>query len=151
MTASRPHPLSLRHLRYKSRWGWMLALCWLLLNAQLAIASHRCDIPLIAAASVAPVNVQHDTHRMQSDAVMPDMSAGYDVQTTASVGPLCEKHCQPDTASQDLPSLSLLALPVSSELLPVQPPQPVTVGSNRWFTPPVAGPPAEIRFCRFRE
>ncbi|QYM94327.1 hypothetical protein FGI21_07760 [Dickeya zeae] len=129
----------------------MLALCWLLLNTQLAIASHRCDIPLIAAASVAPVNVQHDTHRMQSDAVMPDMSAGYDVQTTASVGPLCEKHCQPDTASQDLPSLSLLALPVSSELLPVQPPQPVTVGSNRWFTPPVAGPPAEIRFCRFRE
>ncbi|WP_459607002.1 hypothetical protein [Dickeya oryzae] len=146
MTASRPHPLSLRHLRYKSRWGWMLALCWLLLNAQLAIASHRCDIPLIAAA---PVNVQHDTHRMQPDAVMPD--TGYDVQTTASVGPLCEKHCQPDTASQDLPSLSLLALPVSSELLPVQPPQPVTVGSNRWFTPPVAGPPAEIRFCRFRE
>jgi hypothetical protein len=88
---------------------------------------------------------------MQQDAVMADMSAGYDVQTTASVGPLCEKHCQPDTASQDLPSLSLLALPVSSELLPVQPSQPVTVGSNRWFTPPVAGPPAEIRFCRFRE
>ncbi|MEI7186276.1 hypothetical protein [Dickeya dianthicola] len=38
---------------------------------------------------------------------------------------------------------SLLALPVSSERLPAQPPEPVTADSNRWFTPPVAGPPAE--------
>ncbi|MEI7062547.1 hypothetical protein [Dickeya chrysanthemi] len=147
MTASRHHPLSLRHLRYKSRWGWMLALCWLLLNAQLAVAGHRCNL----AVTAAPVSIQHDAHRMQPDAVMPDMPAADAIQTTTGVSPLCEKHCQPDTASPDLPSLSLLALPVSSELLPAQPPEPVTAGSNRWFTPPVAGPPAEIRFCRFRE
>ncbi|AUC44257.1 hypothetical protein D083_3908 [Dickeya solani RNS 08.23.3.1.A] len=82
---------------------------------------------------------------------MPDMPAAHATQATADAGPLCEKHCLPDSASQDLPSLSLLALPVSDELLPVPTPEPVTVGSNRWFTPPVAGPPAEIRFCRFRE
>ncbi|MGI3106840.1 hypothetical protein [Dickeya fangzhongdai] len=147
MTASRHHSFNLRHLRHKSGWGWMLALCWLLLNAQLAVAGHRCEL----AVTAAPVSIQHDAHRMQPDVVMPDMPAAHVMQSAADVSPVCEKHCLPDSASQDLPSLSLLALPVNSELLPAQPPEPVTASSNSWFTPPVAGPPAEIRFCRFRE
>ncbi|MGM3161130.1 hypothetical protein [Dickeya undicola] len=147
MTASRHHPLSLRHLRYKSGWGWLLALCWLLLNTQLAVAGHRCGLSVMAA----PVSIQHDAHRTQQSAAMSEMQPTSAMSSTADSGPLCEKHCLPDSANQDLSSLSLLALPASTELLPVQPPEQASHSNNNWFTPPVVGPPAEIRFCRFRE
>ncbi|WP_067486662.1 hypothetical protein [Dickeya sp. CSL RW240] len=147
MTAFRHRPFSLHALRHKSAWGWLLALCWLLLNTQLAVAGHRCGLTITAA----PVMVQHEAHRMSHPADMPDGQTTAQVKASAEISPLCEKHCLPDSATQELPSLSLLALPVNDELLPVPPSPSLAVASDDRLTPPVTGPPATIRFCRFRE
>ncbi|RLM21122.1 hypothetical protein BIY29_14245 [Brenneria alni] len=146
MSASCLSPSFIHHLRNKGRWGWLLALCWLFLNAQLAIAGHQCDL---AVSHISP-SMQHQAHLQQTTSpsshhdVMPKPPA--DQQT-----PLCEKHCVPDTIKQDNASLALLAIPVSNELALVDQPREVNCATHAWFSPPVAGPPAEIRFCRFRE
>ncbi|MEE3660457.1 hypothetical protein V2I52_00690 [Brenneria sp. g21c3] len=146
MSASGLSPFFIHHLRHKGRWGWLLALCWLFLNAQLALAGHHCDLTI---NNVSP-SVQHQAHLQQTTShsshhdAMPKHSAG---QQT----PLCEKHCVPDTIKQDNASPALLALPVSSELALAAAPREANCASHVWFTPPVAGPPAEIRFCRFIE
>ncbi|MCL2894689.1 hypothetical protein [Brenneria tiliae] len=146
MSASRLSPSFIHHLRNKGRWGWLLALCWLFLNAQLAIAGHQCDL---AVGPDSPL-MQHQAHLQQTTShhshhdVMPKPTA--DQQT-----PLCEKHCVPDSIKKDNASLVLLALPVSSELALADQPHAVNCASEAWFSPPAAGPPAEIRFCRFRE
>ncbi|MGM3174795.1 hypothetical protein [Dickeya lacustris] len=147
MTAPRYRLLSLHTLRHRSAWGWLLAICWLLLNSQLAIAGHRCTL----TPTAAPVVVQHEAHRMPHHGATPDEQSVSQFQASPEASPLCEKHCLPDSASQDLPSLSLLALPVNDELLPVNASLSSAVGRPDALTPPVTGPPATIRFCRFRE
>lgn len=133
--------LSMHQLRFaKKRAGaWLLAVCWLLLNSQLAIASHGCDLQLTAAAPTA----QHMMHMQASEMPAHSMQAA---------GPLCEKHCVPDTAQQDHGNLVLAAvLPANSELLVAAPQPQAQISRLDWQTPPIAGPPAEIVFCRFRE
>ncbi|MBA5237929.1 hypothetical protein H2Y54_15460 [Pectobacterium aroidearum] len=150
MSASSRSPLFIHHLRHKGRWGWLLALCWLFLNAQLAIAGHQCDITL----SQTSPTIQHQAHLQQVDVQplsshaqhMAGASYALDQQT-----PLCEKHCVPDSVKQDNGSLALLALPVSGELVLADNPVTLNLACDAWLSPPAAGPPAEIRFCRFRE
>lgn len=141
MSAQASISLSIHRLRFAKKRAsvWILAVCWLLLNSQLAIASHNCNLQLTAATPTA----QHMMH-MQA--------TGPRVDKMQAEGPLCEKHCIPDTAQQDHGNLTLAAvLPTNSELL-VAVPQPQThVSRLDWQTPPIAGPPAEIVFCRFRE
>ncbi|AHG18812.1 hypothetical protein Z042_03705 [Chania multitudinisentens RB-25] len=133
--------LSMHRLRCaKKRAGvWLLGVCWLLLNSQLAIASHNCNLQFAAEAPAA----QHMTHMQTSDSAQGNMQAE---------GPLCEQHCIPDPVQQDHGNLALAAiLPASSELLVAVPAQPGQLSRADWQTPPIAGPPAEIVFCRFRE
>lgn len=139
---------TLRYLRPRRRWGWALVFCWLFLNAQLALANHPCDLDVSDAIPAT----QHQQHMRQSTEMSHAAHGG--TVTPASVAqpePLCEKHCVPDGIKQDNAAPALIALPVSGDLLLHE--QPVSMGyaNDRWFTPPVAGPPAEIRFCRFRE
>ncbi|MCA6965421.1 hypothetical protein [Pectobacterium carotovorum] len=150
MSASSRSPLFIHHLRHKGRWGWLLALCWLFLNAQLAIAGHQCDMTI---SQTSPA-IQHQAHLQQAD-VQP-LSSHAQHTATASYAvdqqtPLCEKHCVPDSVKQDNGSLALLALPVSGELVLADNPVHLTPASDVWLSPPAVGPPAEIRFCRFRE
>ncbi|MFZ1874940.1 MAG: hypothetical protein WAU54_19520 [Chania sp.] len=141
MSAQASISLSMHRLRFaKKRAGvWLLAVCWLLLNSQLAIASHSCNLQFAAEAPAA----QHMMHMQASEPAMGNMQAE---------GPLCEQHCIPDPMQQDHGSLALAAiLPASSELLVAAPAQQVQFSRADWQTPPIAGPPAEIVFCRFRE
>ncbi|MCV9877978.1 hypothetical protein [Brenneria izbisi] len=147
MSASYLSPSIIHHLRTKGRWGWLLALCWLLLNAQLAIAAHQCDLTLNPTSTFMQhqSHLQPDpSHEMQNAGAMPSQMA--EQQT-----PLCEKHCVPDTIKQDNANLTLLAIPPSSELALASQPPSVDCASDVWFSPPASGPPTEIRFCRFRE
>lgn len=118
---------------------WMLtmALGFLLAAGQTAQASHGC--PLDPDGQV--VSVQHQDHRM-GHAPSPSHS-------TAS--PLCEKHCVPDVMQKESPQLTLLALPVVDTLAVIEPQCVYQISSYWSLTPPAAGPPATIRFCRFRE
>nr|WP_287858567.1 hypothetical protein [Klebsiella sp.] len=124
--------------RLRIRAGLVIA-CWLLLNLQLAVAAHHGG----GQPSVAPeVQVHHIVDGMMS---MPGMeSAGQKV--------ICEKHCDPDTAQPNSSTaLQLNAFPSETALLVVSPQQESCAERMDWHTPPVTGPPAEIRFCRFRE
>ncbi|MEQ9886811.1 hypothetical protein [Pectobacterium zantedeschiae] len=150
MSASSRSPLLIHHLRHKGRWGLLLALCWLFLNAQLAIAGHQCDMTL---SQISPA-IQHQAHLQQSDVQPLSSHAHHAVKASYAADqqtPLCEKHCVPDSVKQDNGSLALLALPVSSELVVADNPVMLNQACDTWFSPPAAGPPAEIRFCRFRE
>lgn len=141
MSALASISLSMHRLRFaKKRAGaWLLAVCWLLLNSQLAIANHGCDLQFTAETPAE----QHMMHMQATDPVMDNMQAA---------GPLCEQHCIPEPMQQDHGSLALAAmLPASSELRVVAPAQQVQFSRAAWQTPPIAGPPAEIVFCRFRE
>ncbi|PWC13702.1 hypothetical protein B4923_07070 [Brenneria roseae subsp. americana] len=148
MPASYLSPSMIHHLRTKGRWGWLLALCWLFLNAQLAIAGHQCDLTINQTSAF----MQHQTHLQQT---VSHGAHHHDEAMSAQVvkqqTPLCEKHCVPDTIKQDYANLALLAIPVSNELALANQPYSVNCTSDVWFSPPAAGPPAEIRFCRFRE
>lgn len=113
--------------------------CWLLLNLQLAVAAHHGLQP-------QPVMPQVQVHHQPDGAdVMPGMeNAGQKV--------ICDKHCDPDTAQPNpTTSLQLNALAGETALLVVSPQQESCAERIDWHTPPVTGPPAEIRFCRFRE
>ncbi|VXC93753.1 conserved hypothetical protein [Enterobacterales bacterium 8AC] len=141
MSALASISLSMHRLRFaKKRAGvWLLVVCWLLLNSQLAIASHGCHLQFTAQAPAE----QHMMHMQVAEPAMDSMQAA---------GPLCEKHCIPDPMQQDHSSLALAAiLPASGELLVAAPAQQVQFSHADWQTPPIAGPPAEIAFCRFRE
>lgn len=114
-----------------------MALGFLLAAGQTAQASHGCPLDLDGQV----VAIQHQDHLMGHDA-SPSHS-------TAS--PLCEKHCVPDMMQKESPQISLLAIPVVDTLAVIEP-QCVQQTSSYWsLTPPAAGPPATIRFCRFRE
>ncbi len=141
MSAMASISLSMHRLRFaKKRAGvWLLAACWLLLNGQLAIASHQCDLQLTAQTPTA----QHMMHMQANDPLADKMQTN---------GPLCEKHCVPDSVQQDHGNLTLAAiLPASSELRVADPQPQAQLSRLDWQTPPIAGPPAEIVFCRFRE
>ena len=141
MSALASISISMHRLRFakKRAAAWLLAVCWLLLNSQLAIASHNCNLQLTSAAPAA----QHTMHMQAADPQADQMQAE---------GPLCEKHCVPDSAQQDHGNLALATvLPASSELLVAAPQPQASFSRLDWQTPPIAGPPAEIVFCRFRE
>ncbi|WP_420065365.1 hypothetical protein [Pectobacterium colocasium] len=150
MSASSRSPLFIHHLRHKGRWGWLLALCWLFLNAQLAIAGHQCDMVL---SQTSPA-VQHQAHLQLADVHPLSSHTQHTAEASYTADqqtPLCEKHCIPDSVKQDNGSLALLALPVSGELVLADNPVPLNQACDAWLSPPAVGPPAEIRFCRFRE
>ncbi len=120
--------------RFRIRAGFVVA-CWLLLNMQLALAAHHT--PTSPSEINEPQSVTHTQ--------MPGM------QHAAPQKALCEKHCNPDNAQTSSPSLQLTALPVDATLLLVASHHTPCIEPALWQQPPVTGPPAEIRFCRFRE
>lgn len=129
----------MKTLRVLRQHLWMLtmALGFLLVAGQTAQASHGC--PLDVEGQV--VSVQHQVHMMADDAS----------SSHAAASPLCEKHCVPDVMQKESPQIQLLALPVADTLAVIEP-QCVYQTQSYWsLTPPAAGPPATIRFCRFRE
>ncbi|PDO87024.1 hypothetical protein [Kosakonia pseudosacchari] len=131
----------LYRLRFMKRHLLMLLMAfgWLLIQSQVAIASHDCDVSVQGENMM----VQHMNHQM----AMPDTAPQMDMMKT----PLCEKHCVPDLAQKDTDHTSLVALPVSLTLS-VAEPVCDSVAHDGWsLTPPAIGPPATIRFCRFRE
>lgn len=115
----------------------LFALCWLMLNAQLALASHQCDM----RPPVENTQMQHNEF-MQ----MPDSTEHMQNQTV-----LCEKHCVPERTQSDGSSLPVLALPVVQTLALTTVDARTAVTTADWIAPPVTAPPAEVRFCRFRE
>ncbi|WP_368544691.1 hypothetical protein [Enterobacter soli] len=115
---------------------FLLAFGWLLIQSQVAVASHDCDIDLRGSVT----SIQH-----------MDMMAKPGPQHTAGVSPLCKKHCVPDQAQKDPSQLQVVALPAAMTLT-LNVPECTPVRQSAWsVTPPAAGPPATIRFCRFRE
>lgn len=133
------HAPWIRRLRFLKRHLLMLLIAfgWLLFQSQLAIASHDCTLDMQGESAM----LQHVNH-MQ----MPEIATTYAFQA-----PLCDKHCVPDAMQKDPGHGSLAALPVDIALA-VNLPSCVETPSTTWsLTPPAAGPPATIRFCRFRE
>ncbi|QLK61035.1 hypothetical protein GE278_09830 [Enterobacteriaceae bacterium Kacie_13] len=115
----------------------LFALCWLMLNAQLALASHQCDM----RPPVENTQMQHNEF-MQ----MPDTPEHMQSQSI-----LCEKHCVPERTQSDSGAIPLLALPVAQTLTLTTVDARAAVTTADWVAPPVTAPPAEVRFCRFRE
>ncbi|OVZ98702.1 MULTISPECIES: hypothetical protein [Yersinia] len=130
--------------------GMLLVACWLILNAQLAIAGHQCDI----TPAASPVFTQHQGHlqpdRLQHSSMhaMPSMM---DMSHGQAQNSLCEKHCVPDSIQSDSGVLVLAVLPTHTELMLADAQQTPRVHHVDWHTPPIVGPPTEIAFCRFRE
>lgn len=117
----------------------LIAFGWLFIQSQVAIASHDCDVDMQGEAIAA----QHYTHMMSDDAMR---SPAHLVKA-----PLCDKHCVPDVAQKDTGHSTPVALPASMSVAVVKPVCVDTVREGWALTPPAAGPPATIRFCRFRE
>ncbi|WP_312691409.1 DUF2946 domain-containing protein [Kosakonia sp.] len=116
----------------------LIAFGWLLIQSQVAVASHDCAL----SVQSGNVMVQHMDHRMM---------AGSAPQTNTLKTPLCEKHCVPDLAQKETPHPPLVALPVSLSVAVVRPVCHEMSREGWSLTPPAAGPPATIRFCRYRE
>lgn len=115
----------------------LLAFCWLLIQSQVAIASHHCDLSVDGEA----VMLQHQQHQMAEATPVYNMMKG----------PLCEKHCVPDIMQKDPQHTPLIAIPATTTLAVVMPLCAETADSGWALSPPATGPPATIRFCRFRE
>lgn len=114
----------------------MFAFGWLLIQSQLAVASHDCTINLRGETAT----IQHlDMMTMPQHHAMPAPSA------------LCEKHCVPEQVQKDTGHPQLVALPAAMTVTLNDPDCDAVVSSSRVVTPPAVGPPATIRFCRFRE
>ncbi|VEB99670.1 Uncharacterised protein [Cedecea lapagei] len=115
----------------------LLAFGWFFVNSQVAVASYDCPVDMTAGPMVAP----HSGTMQMSDKAMQ-----------AKIGsPLCEKHCVPDVMQKDNGHSSLVALPVVDSLALIEPQCSTVVESTPYVNPPATGPPATIRFCRFRE
>ncbi|WP_437430843.1 DUF2946 domain-containing protein [Yokenella regensburgei] len=117
----------------------LMAFGWLFIQSQVAIAAHDCDLNVQGAT----VMTQHYEHVMTSHAqerLQHGMKA-----------PLCDKHCVPDVVQKETGHQPVVALPVSMTLAVAKPVSVALVGEGWALTPPAAGPPATIRFCRFRE
>ncbi|WP_313107148.1 DUF2946 domain-containing protein [Pseudescherichia vulneris] len=133
------HATWLRQLRFLKRHLLMLLIAfgWLLFQSQVAIASHDCTLDMQGESAM----LQHVDH-MQ----VREIATTHALQT-----PLCDKHCVPDAMQKESGHGSLVALPVETALA-VSLPVCVDTPPTEWsLTPPAAGPPATIRFCRFRE
>ncbi|AVF34795.1 hypothetical protein [Rahnella sikkimica] len=115
----------------------LFALCWLILNSQLALASHQCDM----RPPVENTTMSHSEF-MQ----MPDSPEHRQSQSV-----LCEKHCVPERTHSDSGNVPLVALPVAPALAIVTLDARVAVTTANWTAPPVTAPPAEVQFCRYRE
>jgi hypothetical protein len=115
----------------------LFALCWLVLNAQLALASHQCDIrpPVENTAMAHNITMQ-----------MPDSPEHMQSQSL-----LCEKHCAPERTQSDSGSVPLVALPVAPALAMLTVDASTAVTTADWIAPTVTPPPAEVQFCRYRE
>ena len=134
------HAAWLYRLRFIKRHLLMLliALGWLLIQSQMAIASHGCALPVPGEAMAQ----QHLHHLAMGD----DAPKAH-----AMKAPLCEKHCVPDQVQKESHYPSLAALPATLTLA-IAEPVCSAITSRSWvLTPPAVGPPATIRFCRFRE
>jgi hypothetical protein len=116
---------------------FLLAFGWLLLQSQLALAAHRCDIDVQSDIEA----IQHLDHPMMNG----------DMQQASQQGPLCEKHCIPDSAPKMPDHPVHAALPVTLELVVAEQPCQAMPDEAWSLTPPASGPPATLRFCRFRE
>ncbi len=115
----------------------LMAFGWLLFQSQVAIASHDCTLDMQGESAM----LQHVGHMQTPEAPT----------TQALQAPLCDKHCVPDAMQKESGHGSLAALPVDITLA-VSLPACVDTPPTEWsLTPPAAGPPATIRFCRFRE
>ncbi len=68
----------------------------------------------------------------------------------AGPGLLCDKHCVPDSAQKDTQHAPFAVLPSQTDLQVAQWRNQPRVQAIAWLAPPIAGPPAEIQFCRFR-
>lgn len=115
----------------------LFALCWLMLNSQLALASHQCDM----RPPVMPTTMEHNEF-MQ----MPGSPEHLQSQSV-----LCEKHCVPEKTSSDSGAVPVLALPVIPALALITVNASEAVTTADWVAPAVTAPPAEEQFCRYRE
>lgn len=124
--------------RYRLRVGLTVA-CWILLNMQLVTGSHHSSPP------PASEGKRHYAARMNHSLTQSCVE-------NTSQKLLCEKHCHPDRV-QPSSTTPLHPDAVALEtllLIPVRKPEQYST-LTAWQTPPVTGPPTEIRFCRFRE
>ncbi len=114
----------------------MFAFGWLLIQSQVAVASHDCTI-----------NVQGETASIQH----LDMMAMPQHHAAPAPSALCDKHCVPEQVQKDTGHSQLVALPAAMTVTLNEPDCVAVASSSRVVTPPAVGPPATIRFCRFRE
>lgn len=105
----------------------------LVLQSQLALAAHQCDLNLMGDSTM----LQHVQHQ--------------DMPSSFMKTPLCEKHCVPDSAQKVADHSPVVALPVTLTLAVVSAPAQSAPRADWTLKPPAVGPPATIRFCRFRE
>ncbi len=116
----------------------LMAFGWLLIQSQVAVASHDCD-----------VNVQGESMMLQHMAHWQTARAPVPAQMMSA--PLCDKHCVPDVAQKDTGHAPLVAIPATLAVA-VTLPHCDEIATSAWsLTPPAVGPPTTIRFCRFRE
>lgn len=136
----RPNQFShlLRSRRRRIAWQCMLFI-WLWMNAQLALASHDCNLKPISL----PPSIQHSEGMIHSVIPQP----GH----TLTSEPICDKHCVPDSVQHDNQHAPLIALPNSARLSLIDRHEPPQLHTVAWLMPPIAGPPAEEKFCRYRE
>lgn len=112
---------------------------WLLLNTQLALASHQCSMPITALPSA----IEHSEQMLHDN--MPTQQ-----QRAAAPGLLCDKHCVPDSAQKDTQHAPFVVLSSQTELRLAEWRDEPRLPDVAWLTPPIVGPPAEIQFCRYR-
>ncbi|WP_330984507.1 MULTISPECIES: DUF2946 domain-containing protein [Enterobacterales] len=111
----------------------LVAFCVLILQSQLVIASHHCELSPLGDSAM----LQHLEHQTMKQTEMKT--------------PLCEKHCVPENSPKPVEQPPVIALPASTTLALVDLPCEATMAADWTLKPPAAGPPATIRFCRFRE
>ncbi|MEZ6876495.1 hypothetical protein [Enterobacter sp. KBR-315C3_2022] len=115
---------------------FLIAFGWLLIQSQVAAASHGCSIDLRGEVAA----IQH-----------MDMMGKTAPLHASDASPLCEKHCMPDQAQKDPAQPQLVALP-SAMTIALNVPECRAASPSAWsVNPPAVGPPATIRYCRFRE
>ena len=131
----------LHQLRFIKRHLSMLLIAfgWLMIQSQVAIASHDCARQTMRESVTV--------HAMNPSAMGDGMSHMALVKK-----PLCDKHCVPDLAQPESHHLPLVALPTVLTLAVAAPVcSSAAAAEGGSLTPPAAGPPVTIRFCRFRE
>lgn len=114
----------------------MFAFGWLLIQSQLALASHDCAI-----------NVRGETATLQH----LEMMAMPQHHAAPAPSGLCDKHCVPDQGQKESGHPQLVALPATMTVTLNAPDCAAVASSSSLLIPPIVGPPATIRFCRFRE